>query len=298
MASSLAVTSPVEFARTAANPRDQYRIQCLDRAMQMLELLGECDVLPNLAMVCEYTGLHKSTAHRLLMVLERSGMIERTADNRFRLGMKLYELGVRALDQVDLRERVRPHFRRLSAQVRETIHLGVLQKSSVVYLEKIDANARTVCPGSATGASNPVYCTAMGKAMLAYLPQEEADAVIAGIRFRRFTANTLCSEYELRESLERIRRRGYAIDDEEIEEGVRCIGAPILSARGLPVAAVSVSGPVTRITPLRASGIAESLIRCCRDISSSLGRDRRRMHTITTFPGAAVAGSTFPSMAS
>jgi DNA-binding IclR family transcriptional regulator len=296
MASSLAVTSPMEFDRAAAGARDQYRIQCLNRAIQLLDLVGECDDLPTLATVCQYTGLHKSTAHRLLMVLERSGMIERTEDNRFRLGMKLYELGIRALDQVDLRARVRPHFRRLSAQVRETIHLGVLQKASVVYLEKMDPNARSVCPGSSTGSSNPVYCTAMGKAMLAYLPPEAADTVIAGIRFRRFTPNTLGSECELREALERIRRRGYAVDDEEIEEGVRCIGAPIFSAGGIPIAAVSVSGPVARITSLRASGIAECLLRCCRDISGSLGRDRRRLHTVTPFPESMPATSAVPRL--
>jgi DNA-binding IclR family transcriptional regulator len=267
--------------------RDQYRIQCLDRAIELLEFLSETDKLPTLAGICQHTGLHKSTAHRLLMVLERSGLIERTGDHRYRLGLKLHELGQRALDQIDVRTRARPHLRSLSAQMHETVHLGVLQKAKVVYLEKLDANSRTVCFASVTGTSNPVYCTAMGKAMLAFLAPDAAEEVIAGIRFRRFTANTLGSEGELRSALERARRRGYAIDDEEIEPGVRCIGAPIFSPSGAPIAAVSISGPVARMTPQRAPGIAEHLQRCCREISQSLFCERRSSAPLTVVRGSA-----------
>ena len=281
MAASLAVTSLGPLEPGAEPERDQYRIQCLNRAIDLLDLLSESESLPTLAGICQRSGLHKSTAHRLLMVLERSGLVERTPDHRYRLGLKLHELGQRALDQIDLRVRAKPHFRRLSAQVHETVHLGVLQKASVVYLEKLDANCRTVCPGSVTGTSNPVYCTAMGKAMLAFLAPGSAEEVIAGIRFRRFTANTLCSESELRSALERVRRRGYAIDDEEIEPGVRCIGAPVFSPSGAPIAAVSISGPVVRITPQRAPGIAEHLLRCCREISRSLSGERSSSPSLT-----------------
>jgi DNA-binding IclR family transcriptional regulator len=285
MAASPAL-STADHLQPVADPRDLYRIQCLDRAIDLLELLSECHQLPTLAGICQHTGLHKSTAHRLLMVLQRSGIIERTADHRYHLGLKLHELGQRALDQVDLRARARPHFRRLAAQVHETVHLGVLQKAKVVYLEKLDANNHAVCFGSIAGTSNPVYCTAMGKAILAFLAPDIADEVIAGIRFRRFTANTLCSEPELRRALERVRRRGYAVDDEEIEPGVRCIGAPVFGPFGTPVAAVSISGSVARITPQRAPGIADHLLRCCREMSLSLSPERR-----SSPPLAVVRGS-------
>ncbi len=129
-------------------------------------------------------------------------LIERTPDNRFCLGMKLYDLGNRAVEQVDLRTRVRPFFRKLSQRLGETMHLGVLQKTSVVYLDKADASRR-VCSGSKTGSSNPVYCTAMGKAMLAFLPPEAAKNVIDHINFVRFTNKTLCSREDLMKSLER-----------------------------------------------------------------------------------------------
>lgn len=263
---------------------DPYQLQSLDRAVSVLDLLGESEGPLGLADVCERMALHKSTAHRALMVLERCGLIERTPENRFRLGLKLYELGSRAVEQIDLRARVHPWFRRLSAQVGETIHLGVLQKTSVVYLDKVEPSNRRVWLSSRIGASNPVYCTAMGKAMLAYLPEDAATEIIGKIRFVRLTRRTLMTPEALRRSLDRVRRRGYAIDDEEAEEGVRCIGAPILSETGAPMAAVSVSGPTSRITQQSVPGIAEHLLRCCREISSSLGvRERRKTHAPSPF---------------
>jgi DNA-binding IclR family transcriptional regulator len=273
-----APSRPGRSSGASAQPGvDPYQLQSLDRAVQVLDLLAESEGPLSLADVCERMDLHKSTAHRALMVLERTGLIERTQENRFRLGLKLYELGSRAVEQIDLRARVHPWFRKLSAQVGETVHLGVLQKTSVVYLDKVEPNNRRVWLDSRIGASNPVYCTAMGKAILAFLPAEEAAAIIARIRFVRYTPRTLCTAEALQRSLDRVRRRGYAIDDEEVECGVRCIGAPIMNESGRPVAAVSVSGPSSRITQQSVPGIAERLLHCCREISASLGtRERRR----------------------
>ena len=271
------IPANAQQARSSAPVANPYQLQSLDRAVAVLELLGESDGPLGLADVCERMDLHKSTAHRALMVLERSGLIERIPENRFRLGLKLYELGTRAIEQIDLRARVHPWFRKLSAQVGETVHLGVLQKTSVVYLDKVEPNNRRVWLASRIGASNPVYCTAMGKAMLAFLPADDTADILARIRFTRFTARTLMTPEALQRSLDRVRRRGYAIDDEEVECGVRCVGAPILNESGRPVAAVSVSGPSSRITQQSVPGIAEHLLRCCRDISASLGtRERRR----------------------
>jgi DNA-binding IclR family transcriptional regulator len=210
-------------------------------------------------------------------------LIERTPENRFRLGLKLYELGNRAVEQIDLRARVQPYFRRLAMQVGETVHLGVLQKTSVVYLDKVEPNRR-VCLSSKTGTSNPVYCTSMGKAMLAFQPDEIIEQVIAKIRFVAYTPKTIGSREALLKALERIRRRGYAIDDEEIELGVRCVGAPIFNEDRRAIAAVSVSGPTARITVQSVPGIAEHVLRCCREISTSLGLStKKRLHLASPF---------------
>lgn len=255
-----------------------YQLQSLDRAVAVLEMLSESEIPLSLAEICQRMHIHKSTAHRSLMVLERGALVERTNENRYRLGLKLYELGTRAVEHTGLRARIHPYFGRLSTQVGETVHLSILQKTSIVYLDKVEPNKSTWM-SSKVGTSNPVYCTAMGKAMLAFLPPELAGPIVSRIRFVRYTQKTLCAPEPLLKSLERARRRGYAIDDEEIEAGVRCIGAPIFSADRRPVAAVSISGPASRITAQSVPGIAKQLLDCCREISLALGaHEKRRPH--------------------
>ena len=262
---------------------EPYQLHGLERAVSVLEVLSQSDIPLSLAQLCQRMDLHKSTAHRALMVLERSALIERTPENRFRLGLKLYELGNRAVEQIDLRTRVYPFFRKLAAQVGETVHLSVLQKTSIVYLDKVEPNRR-VCMSSKIGTSNPVYCTSMGKAMLAFQPEPVIEEIVSKIRYTRYTHKTLCSREKLLKSLERVRRRGYAIDDEEIELGVRCIGAPIFNEAHWAIAAVSVSGPTSRITPQSVPEIAEHLLRCCREISACLGiRPKKRSHVASPF---------------
>jgi DNA-binding IclR family transcriptional regulator len=283
MAASLTTSFATPLSEAVAKADGPYQLHSLDRAVSVLEVLGESDTPLSLAEICQRMDLHKSTAHRSLMVLERSALIERTQENRFRLGLKLYELGNRAVEQIDLRARVHPFFRRLAAQVGETVHLSVLQKTSVVYLDKVEPNRR-VCMSSKTGTSNPVYCTSMGKAMLAFQPEEVIEQIVAKIRFVRHTPKTLTTRDALLKALERIRRRGYAIDDEEIELGVRCVGAPIFNENHRAIAAVSVSGPASRITVQSVPGIAEHVLRCCRDISASLGLStKKKTHLVSPF---------------
>ena len=204
MGNSLLAEPVRELARSAG----PYQLHSLDRAVAVLEMLGESDAPLSLAEVCQRMGLHKSTAHRSLMVLERSALIERTPENRYRLGLKLYDLGNRAVEQIDLRTRVHPYFRRLAAQVGETVHLSVMQKTSIVYLDKVEPNRR-VCISSKTGSSNPVYCTSMGKAMLAFQPPDAIEQIISKIRFVRHTPKTIMSKEALLKALDRVRRRGF-----------------------------------------------------------------------------------------
>lgn len=265
----------MSLLKASTSDEGPYQLQSLARAVAVLEMLGESEVPLSLAEICQRMQIHKSTAHRSLMVLEKITLIERTQDNRFRLGLKLYELGNRAVEQIDLRARIRPYFWKLSAQLGETVHLGVLQKTKVVYLDKAEPNRR-ICMSSKTGSSNPVYCTSLGKAILAFLPQDTVDEIISQIRFVRLTPKTLTNRDDLLKSLERVRRRGFAVDDEEIEMGVRCIGAPIFDENHMPIAALSMSGPTARIRPQNAPVIAERLIRCCSEVSSSLRLHRKK----------------------
>lgn len=273
-------SSPVSGPTVEPEHGDPYQLQGLDRVVAILDLLGASDNSLSLAEICQRMGLHKSTAHRALMALERTGMIERAPASRYRLGLKLYDMGSRAVEQIDLRSRVQPHLRKLALRVGETVHLGVLHKTRVVYINKIEPINRRVCISSRTGTSNPVYSTSLGKAILAYMPAEEVAKTISKIQFNAFTSKTLTSSAELLDALERVRRRGYAVDDEEMEIGTRCVGAAILDVSGHPIAAVSISGSATRLAAHCVPAIAQHVIHCAHEIASSLNKehDGGRVH--------------------
>jgi DNA-binding IclR family transcriptional regulator len=268
--------SPVANAEPSEEPQDgdPYQLQGLDRVVAILDLLGASDDCLSLADICQRMDLRKSTAHRALMALERTGMIERAPANRYRLGLKLYDMGNRAVEQIDLRSRMHPYLRKLALGVNEIVHLGVLHKTRVVYIDKIEPINRRVCISSRTGTSNPVYSTSLGKAILAHLPPEEIAAIVSKIQFNIFTTKTLTSKQELLDALERVRRRGYAVDDEEMEIGTRCVGAAVLDRTGRAIAAVSVSGSASRLAAHCVPAISEHVRRCCQEISSALNIER------------------------
>jgi DNA-binding IclR family transcriptional regulator len=253
-----------------AAPQGTYKVQALDRAFAVLDLLGESETPLGLAQVASSLQLHKSTAHRFLMVLERHRMVERTSNGKFRLGLRLFDFGNRAIEQYDLRDRAQPHLRRLVAETEETAHLCILEAARVIYLDKIEP-ARSVRMITRIGASNPVHCTSVGKAILAFLAPERAAEVVRRIRFERLTQRTIATPDALRVEMEKTRRRGYAVDDEELEEGLRCIAVPLLDAQRQPVAAVSISGPSFRVTAQKLPAIANHLLQCVRGISADMG---------------------------
>jgi DNA-binding IclR family transcriptional regulator len=251
-------------------PQGTYKVQALDRAFAILDLLGESETPLGLAQVSTSLQLHKSTAHRFLMVLERHRMVERTSTGKFRLGLRLFDYGNRAIEQYDLRDRAQPHLRRLVTETEETAHLCVLEAARVIYIDKIEP-ARAVRMITRVGATNPLHCTSVGKAIMAFLPEEKVDELFKRIRYERFTHRTIATPEALRAELEKTRRRGYAIDDEEIEDGLRCIAVPLLDAQRQPVAAVSVSGPSFRVTAQKLPAIANHLLQCVRGISMDMG---------------------------
>ena len=173
-----------------AAPQGTYKVQALDRAFAVLDLLGESETPLGLAQVAASLQLHKSTAHRFLMVLERHRMVERTVNGKFRLGLRLFDFGNRAIEQYDLRDRAQPHLRRLVAETEETAHLALLEAARVIYIDKIEPT-RSVRMITRIGASNPVHCTSVGKAILAFLPPERANEVLRRVRFERLTTRTI-----------------------------------------------------------------------------------------------------------
>jgi len=256
----------------AAQAKDSpYQVQVLDRAMAILDTLAAHDEDLSLYEIAERLSLHKSTIHRLLMVLERQRLVERRAPgNKYGLGLKLFELGNKACARLGIAERARPHLERVAAAARETAHLCILDDGEVLYLAKVEAS-RTVRVPSSVGQRNPAHCTAVGKALLAHLAERDLDALIHDRRLEAHTPNTITTPTLLKRELRTIRERGYAVDDEEIEEGLRCIGAPVRDHTGRVVASMSIAGPAFRVTRAKTAMLARLVIEAADALSAELG---------------------------
>ena len=248
-----------------------YQVQVLDRALGILDLLaGESPELGS-SEVSERTGLHKSTVHRLLQVLERHRLIEKIALNgKYRLGLKLFELGSKAIAQFDLRERAQPYLKRLVLETGETAHICILDGDRMLSIANVES-PRTLRTPSTVGHRTPLHCTSVGKALLAFLSEDEQIDLINQCELIDYTRHTITKPARLKAELKLIRQRGYALDDEEIEEGLRCVGAPVMDHSGRVIAAMSIAGPTFRLTEERIPEVARSVIRAASDLSAELG---------------------------
>lgn len=247
-----------------------YKIQVLDRAIGLLDVLATSQTGLQLAEISNRLGLHKSTVHRLLAVLEQYRLVEKSASGKFHLGLKLFELGTQAVAGLDLRERARPHLEKLAFEASETVHLCVLDAGEVVYLEKVEPE-RSVRLSSSVGRRNPAHCTAVGKAILAHLPESEVDTIIHQRRLPEFTKYTITTPVALKSELEKVRTVGYARDWEEHEYGVNCLGAPVRDYSGNVVAAVSISGPAFRVNDKSLGVLSGAVIAAAAALSADLG---------------------------
>jgi DNA-binding IclR family transcriptional regulator len=261
----------VPHSKTQALSKSPYQVQVIDRALSILDLLSAQGPDLTLGEISDKLQLHKSTVHRLTMVLERHNLLERNSVNgRYRLGLKLFELGTKAVSQLNLRERARPFLERLVLETSETVHLCVLDDSEVVYLDKIEPE-RSIRMATSVGRRNPAHCTAVGKAIMAYLPESQVESIVRKHGMRAVTSHTITSLLELKKELEAIRTRGYSVDNEEIEEGVRCVGCVVRNFSGEPLAAISISGPAFRLSPEKVPVLANAVMALARDLSKGLG---------------------------
>jgi len=258
----------VPQSKTTDSP---YKVQVLDRALAALAILARSSSDCSLAELCPALKLHKSTVHRLMMVLEQHRMVVKNPDTgRYRLGLRLYELGSRAIDGLDLRGRARPYLDRLQDEFGETVFFCILDEGQVFYVEKVESqrSVRTACT---VGSRAPAYCTAVGKAMLAELAEVEVNKIVRRWGLKPVTPNTITTASALKVELKAVRSRGYAIDEEEKEEGLRCIGAAVRSHSGKLAAAMSVSGPAFRMTKERVPEIGRALMEAASKLSAELG---------------------------
>jgi DNA-binding IclR family transcriptional regulator len=245
--------------------------QVVDRVVDILETLARLGPELGVSDVARALDLKKATAHRLLATLLRRGLVAQDPiTRRYRLGMKLWELGVLATSHVDWADRVKPHLQQLTSATGETTHLAVLNDGQVLYVDKVESNRSLRMP-SQVGRRLPVHCTGVGKALVAYLPPEVFPGIVARHGLASFTANTITDPVLLQGELELVRVRGYAVDQEEIEEGLVCIAAPIRDHTSHVVAAVSVAGPSSRLRPETIETTAREVVETAARISVALG---------------------------
>lgn len=222
--------------------------RALARGLAVFEELAEADrsgLGPSA--VAEAVGIDKATVSRILHTLMDAGYVVQDETTRlYRLTGKILRLALGVRDQLELSSVARPHLRRLSQELNETVHLGVLQYLSIVYLDKVES-ANSIQLVSAIGQTMPLHSTALGKAILAALSKEDLEAKLARMDLKPRTGHTITNIDDFREEIRRTQQRGYATDDRENEPGGACVACAIVDVDNQPVGAISVSGPDFRI---------------------------------------------------
>lgn len=259
-----------KFTRTV--PPGAYTVKSLVKALTILECLTE-DEQPTytLTELSRRLRLHVSTVHRLLVNLMRQGFVEHDASSGgYHLGFRVLRMGLKVLDRLDFRRVAEPLLRALNQKTQETVHLAILQDNRAVSIEKF-GSPQPVGLTARLGGVMPLHCTGVGKSLLAYQSEENLVRLFRAPGPERLTARTMTTLPQLKKELARVREQGYAVDNEEAVEGLRCVAAPLLDHRGRVLAAFSVAGPATRITTARIPEIARLVRETSRDISHRLG---------------------------
>jgi IclR family KDG regulon transcriptional repressor len=235
----------------ASNPRERYSINSIIRASHILKCLSGGKTHFKISELALHLGLDRSTTYRILLSLERTGFVEKDEKaGTYSLGLAAFEIGNAYLRQKDLIQVCKPIMEDLAQKVQETVHLAVLSDTEIVYVDKVDS-PRSLGVMSKIAQRAPVYCTALGKTLLAFQPEDQQSRIIREIRLTPLTPRTITSKQKLVEELRGIRKQGYALDRREIEEDVECMGVPIRNHLGDVIAALSISGPKKKIgTPL------------------------------------------------
>ena len=252
----------------------------LTKVLRVLEVLDSAPEGLQLRDVARQTGINKSTAYRFLAHLEKAGYLFRDEAGAYIVGPKLARLGAGHTYHTTLRKFSRPVMQRLWKLTSETVNLGVFDGLETLYLDVMES-PHTFRLVSQVGMRRPLHCTALGKAMLAFMPSDERDALVTSLRFDRFSPRTIMTSGRLRKDLDKVAQQGYAVDDEEAGVGSRCVGAPIFDVSGRVTAAISVSGPVIRINQPALLTFARAVREGALEISRKLGYDSTKKAAVS-----------------
>lgn len=243
----------------------------VERALAILEAVAQRSGGMTNSEISRRLQIPKSSTSYILRTLERHGYLHRERPSgKYRLGLKVLNLSRQALGGLDIKEVALPVLRQLAERNHLTAHLAILDHGEAVYIEKADAPG-FIKMDTWVGRRLPVHATSVGKALVAYLPEAEIKALIRERGLKKLTSRTITTHAEFLRELERIRAQGYAVDDEENNLGVRCLGAPVFNRFGKVEAAVGVSGTTSQIDKVSLPKIAHVVIQAAQKISHQLG---------------------------
>ena len=243
----------------------------IDKALQILELFSMEKHAWGITEISKALNIYKSNVHNVLSTLAERGFIKKDSKtNKYKLGIKFFELGSIVIKNMDLRKIAHSYIEELSKEFNETVHLGILDKGRVVSIEREESD-KSLCSHIEIGKRTPLHCTAVGKAIMAYLSEDEINLIIREKGLEKFTENTTTTKKDLENEFKKIRDQGYAIDNMEHEEGVQCIAGSIRDHTGEVIASMSISGPAFRINESNIPNIAKKVKEYCDYISKEMG---------------------------
>ena len=251
------------------NEGKYFFISSFAKGMNILELLSDNEGL-SVSQVARIMNMNRASSHRFLSTLRELGYADKDDHSRYYLTAKVIELGTKVLDRFEIRKIAHPFLQQVASKFNETINLGFFNGKEVLTLDKIDST-EILRMDSGIGGREPAYCTSLGKAILAYLPDNQLEEYLKAIELIPYTPNTVTTKEKLKEELMLIQENGCAIDDEELSVGLRCVGAPLFDHSGQALYAISISGPSIRFGSKRLQEMQQALKKICQSLSEKLG---------------------------
>lgn len=260
-------TEPVELQTLGAHLGGS--VQALERGLKLLAIIAEADGL-SLTSLAQRSGIAPSTAHRILATLKTSGFVYCDPHGGYLIGVQAFRIGSAFLRNRKLADAGRSTMRRLMEESGETVNLGIEDDGYVVFISQTESH-QSVRAFHRPGSRSPLHASSLGKAMMAALSDDEATERLHRSGMPKFTARTIVDPQALLADLAQVRKRGWSIDDEERAEGLRCVGAAIYNEHGEAVGAISISGPVVRMTEERLGELGPMVKRAAAAITDRIG---------------------------
>lgn len=239
------------------------------RVLMIFDLLAQHTEGLNIKVISDKLIIPQSSTSNLVHTLYKERYLSRDSLKTYKLGPKLIQIGTLAINHLDISSQGRPYLKKLMESVQETVFMAMLSEEELVYIAKVDSN-RSISTMAQPGYRKPLYCTGLGKVSLAFLPEDEKNLILNNIKLIPITKNTITDMQELKNKLKTYSNQGYSIDDEENEEGLYCLAAPVFGADRQMVAAISVAGPRERMIKQK-EFIVENILQTSNEISRNIG---------------------------